>query len=70
MKYFCRARFQVLVFHRRVRSTKVNGLCLNLLDSATRSDRLIVDAHIRMEFAVLAEPFLIQGIGKCCAGAL
>ena len=43
VQQFCRGSLQFGVSHRRIRSAKVNCACLNLLDAATGSDRLIID---------------------------
>src|SRR5258705_13697465 len=44
---------QLFIFHWSVRSAEVHRLGLNLLDAATRADRLVIDADIRMKLEEL-----------------
>src|SRR5205085_3663768 len=65
-----RRGLQILILHRRIGSAEVNRLLPELLDAATRSDRLVVDLHARVELAVLTQPFLIKRVREGGAGAL
>src|SRR5712691_8822947 len=70
VKDLARRCFQICIAHGRVRSAEVDSLRLNLFDAAARSDRLIVNAYVRMKLAVFTDPFLIKRIRKRGAGAL
>src|SRR5207247_11360850 len=63
-------RLQLLFGHRTVRGAEKYGLVGDLLDAAARPDRLVVDANVRVQLVVLAEPLRIDRIGECGAGAV
>jgi hypothetical protein len=61
---------QLSVSHRSIRGAEIHGLRLDLFDTATRADRLIINENVWMLLAEFAQPLLVKRIGKCGARAL
>ena len=55
---------------RPVRGAEVDGLLGDLLDAAAAADRLIVEAHGRIDLDVLVEPLRIDRVRESRPGAV
>src|SRR5208282_4913425 len=70
VQYLDRRLAELLIVHRGVAGAEVDGLVQQLLDSAARSDRLVVKMYIRIILGVDVEPLRIDRIRKGRAGAV
>jgi hypothetical protein len=61
---------QMRIGHRSVGGAEEHRLRGELLDPATGSDRLVVDADVRMRLLILVEPLRVDRIGEGGAGSV
>src|SRR4051794_2433581 len=61
---------ELVLIHRSIAGSEVDGSFRDLLDSRARTQRLIIDLNIRMKLVVLTEPFGIHRIRECRARAI
>ncbi len=63
-------RGDLLIGHGAGRGAEEDRAGAELADAAARADGLIVDPHVRMQLAILAEPLRVDGVGKRRARAV
>ena len=61
---FVLVSLKLLVAHRAIRSSEIDGALGDLPDATARADGLIVDFHAGIFLVILIKPFRIHGVGE------